>query len=110
RERLIGGNVQIREEDKPFAEPRILAHRRLLDLQQQLGLTPGVVDRDDARTRTHVVRVRECASLTCGRLDEHLVPALYELARTGRCERDAVLVRLDLPGDSDPQDARDSSC
>ena len=41
------------------------------------------------------------------RLDDDLVPALDELAGTGRSQRDTVLLRLDLLGDADPHGARD---
>ncbi len=67
---------------------------------------PHVVDRDDLRPGALVVGVGERAAVAGGRLDEHLVPALHELARARRGQRDAVLVGLDLLGDADAQDAR----
>ena len=106
RKRLVGGDVEVREEHEPFAQARVLRLDRLLHLQQQLGPGPHLVDRDDACAGTLVVGVGECAALACRRLDEHLVPELHELARARRCQRDAVLVGLDLLGDADPQDAR----
>ena len=45
--------------------------------------------------------VRERAAVAGARLDEHLVPALDELARARRRQRDAVLVGLDLLDDAD---------
>src|SRR5699024_8701172 len=72
-------------------------------LQEQLRLRPDVVDGRDARSRALVLGVRERASVTRCRLDDDIVAALHELARARRRQRDAVLVGLDLPGDSDPQ-------
>src|SRR5204863_4877180 len=46
--------------------------------------------------------VREGAALTGAVLDEHLMPVLGQLESTGRRQRDAVLVGLDLPCDPDP--------
>ena len=45
--------------------------------------------------------VGEGAAFAGARLDEHVVPALHELAGAGRRERDPVLVGLDLLDDSD---------
>ena len=106
RQRLVGGDVQIREEDEIFAQPRILDRDRLLHLEEQLRLLPDVVEGDDLRARAHVVVVRHRASVAGRRLDEHVVPLLHELARARRRERDAVLVGLDLLGNADPHDAR----
>ena len=75
---------------------------RLLDLEQELGLAPDVIDRHDAGAR----RASYAASgnalpSPAPVLDEHVVAALDELARAGRRQRDAVLVGLDLLGDAD---------
>ncbi len=103
RERLVRGDVEVREEHQPFAQPRILGLDRLLDLEQELGLAPGVVDRDDPGARSLVLLVGERASLSGRRLDEDLVPALDQLAGTGRGERHPVLVGLDLLRNADTQ-------
>jgi hypothetical protein len=55
RERLVGGDVEVREEHEPFAQPRVLGLDRLLDLEQQVGLAQAVVHRDDARTGSLVL-------------------------------------------------------
>ena len=103
RERLVGGDVEVREEHEPFAQPRVLGLDRLLDLEQEVGLAPGVVDRDDPGARSLVLLVGERAPLPRRRLDENLVPALDQLAGTRRGERHPVLVGLDLLRNTDTQ-------
>ena len=102
-ERLVGGDVKVGEEHEALAQPRVLGLDRFLDLQQEIGLVPGVVDRDDPRTRSFVLSVVKRTSVAGGRLDEHLVAALDQFARTGRRERDTVLVGLDLLRDANSQ-------
>ena len=70
RERLVGRDVQVREERQPFAQPRVLGRDRLLDLQQQVGRLPHLVDAGDARADALVVRVRERASRAGAGLDD----------------------------------------
>ena len=103
RERLVGGDVEVREEHEPFAQPRVLGRDRLLDLEQKVGLAPGVVDRDDPRPRPLVLVVGERAPLPRRRLDEDLVPALDQLTGTRRGQRHPVLVGLDLLRNADTQ-------
>src|SRR6185437_6518384 len=103
RERLVGGDVEIGEEHAPHAEPRVLGLDRLLDLEEEVGLAPCVVDRDDPCARSLVLLVGKGAALPRRRLDENLVPALDQLACTGGRERHAILVGLDLLCDSNSQ-------
>ena len=77
--------------------------RSLLDLEEEVGLPPHVVDRADAGARPLVLLVGERAPLPRRRLDEDLVTALDQLAGAGRGERHAVLVGLDLSRNADPQ-------
>jgi hypothetical protein len=93
--------VQVREQDEPFAKTLVLLAHRLLDLQQKLGLAPHLLDRHDARADIDVHVVRERASLARTGLDEHVVAAPSQLEGARRCERNAVLVRLDLFCDTD---------
>ena len=109
RQRLVGGDVQVREEHEPFAEPGVLLRNRLFHLEQELRLGPYLVDGHDLRAGARILAVRERAAFARGRLDEHVVPPPHELVRACRRQRDAVLVGLDLLGDPDAQDARDSS-
>ena len=37
RERLVGGDVEVREERQALAQPRVLVRDRLLDLEQEVG-------------------------------------------------------------------------
>ncbi len=104
-QRLVGGDVEVREERQALSEPWVLRRDRLLDLEEQVCAAPDVVDRGDRRACALVGVVRERAPGAGTRLDEHLVAAKDELARTGRRERDAVLLRLDLLGDTDPHGA-----
>ncbi len=102
RERLVGGDVEVREEREVLAKPGILGRDRLLDLEQQVSAPPDIVHGGDRRARTLVHVVREGASDARARLDDHLVAALDELARTRGSQRNPVLLRLDLLGDADP--------
>ena len=102
RERLVRGDVEVREERHALAQPRVLRCDRLLDLEQEIGARPDVVHRRDRRPGTFVRVVEERAPDACARLHEDLVPALDELARTGGCQRDPVLLLLDLLRDADP--------
>ena len=101
RQRLARREVQVGEEHEALAQQRVLGRERLLDLEQELGLAPDVVDRSQRRADGPVGVVGEGAALPRAGLDEHVVTALDELARPGRGQRDPVLVRLDLLDDSD---------
>ncbi len=102
RELLVGRQVEIGEEDEALAQALVLPRDRLLHLQQQFRLAPGLVDRHDLSADRLVRRVREGAARSRARLDEHVVPLLDELAGPRRRQRDAVLVGLDLLCDADP--------
>ena len=52
RQRLVGGDVQVREEDEPVAQARVLGRDRLLHLQQQLGARPRRRRREAMRAPT----------------------------------------------------------
>ena len=93
--------MEVREEDEAFVQPAVLGTDGLLHLEQKLGVGPHVVDRADPRTRRLVRRVGERAPLAGAGLDDDIVPALPELPRPCRGERDAVLVGLDLSGNTD---------
>ena len=96
REWLVGGDVEVREEHETLAQPRVLGLDRLLDLEEEVGAVPRLVDGDDARPRSLVLLVGEGTSLARRRLDENLVTPLDQLARTGGREGHAVLIGLDL--------------
>ena len=102
REVLVGREVKVGEENEAVAEPVVLRGHRLLHLQQELDVAPDVLDRHELDALGLVRRVREGAPLPGAALDEHVVPTLDELASTGRRQRDAVFVGLDLLGDADP--------
>ena len=106
RQRLVCGDVQVREERQVLAEPAVLLGDRLLHLQQQLRRAPDLVDRGDPRADGGVGVVGEARADAGVLLDGHLVAALDELERAGGRERDAILALLDLPGNSDPHRGR----
>ena len=106
RQRLVGGDVQVGEEDEALAQPAVLGRDRLLHLQQQLRAAPDLVDRRDPGAVRLVVGVGELAPRAGAGLDDDLVAALDELARPGRRQRDAVLLGLDLLGDADAHGRR----
>ncbi len=99
---LVGGDMEVGEEDEPFPEPAVLRRHGLLHLEQELDVAPDVFDGHDLDALGLVRRVREGAALPRALLHEHVVSALNQLASTGRRQRDAVLVGLDLFGDADP--------
>ena len=101
--------MQVRQEHQPLTEERILGRKGLLDLEQELGFAPNVLDTPEGRSDGTVCVVREGASVARARLDEHFVAALDELASAGRRQSDPVLVRLDLIDDSDLHRARNPS-
>ena len=101
RERLVGGNVQVGEEDEALAQAAVLGRDRLLHLQQQLRTLPDLVDRADPGAVRLVVGVRELAAGSGTGLDDDFVAVLDELARPGGGQRDSILLGLDLLGDAD---------
>jgi hypothetical protein len=84
RERLVGGDVEVREERETLSQTRVLGSDRLLDLQQEVGARPDLVDRGDGRSRALVRFVREGTADPGARLDDYLMPAEDELSRAGR--------------------------
>ena len=107
REQRIGARrgrreVQVGEEGHVRSHQRVLGLDRLLDLDQQLGRTPHLLDRvDDARTGKAVRVVVEAGALPGAGLHQHVVAAADQLVGAGGRERDPVLVVLDLRGDAD---------
>src|SRR5512133_607570 len=93
--------MQVGEEDEPLAKSCVLERDRLLDLEQELGLSPDVVHAGDARPGGLVRGVGEGTALARTGLDHDVVAALHELARARRRQRDAVFVGLDLLRDAD---------
>ncbi len=104
-ERLVRGDVQVCEERQALTQPRVLRGDRLLDLQEQVGAGPDVVDRFDGRAGALVCLVGERAPAARARLDDDVVATLDELSRTRGRQRNPVLLRLDLLGDADPHAA-----
>ncbi len=89
--------MQVREEQLPLAQQAHLGVLRLLDLQDHVRLGEdrfGV--RGDPRALGLVLGIGDHAAVARARLDDHLVAMLGQLAGADRCERDPVLVRLDL--------------
>jgi hypothetical protein len=66
--------VEVREKRQVLTEPRIFDRDRLLDLEEQLGSGPDVVDRRDRRTRALVRLVGKGAAHARARLDQDVVP------------------------------------
>jgi len=89
------------EENLALPEQRVLLGKRLLDLEQELGLLPDLGPGRRRRSDRGVRVVLEGAARSRTSLDEDVVPALNELPRACGRERDAVLVGLDLLDDSD---------
>ena len=106
--RLGGGQVQIGEQRLALAHAGVLGLDRLLDLQQQIGLGPHLVDAvDHLGAGALEVGVGDRGALARAGLNEHLVAAVDQLGHTGRGDGDSKLVVLDLGRDAD---AHDRSC
>src|SRR4029077_2232115 len=93
--------MQVREQHLPRAEPGDLRRERLLDLQNELGAPPDVVDRDELGADRRVFLVPDSAPDAGAALDDHAVCGLDQRSRAGRSQRDALLARLDLTWDPD---------
>src|SRR5207237_5869274 len=86
---------------EPLAQGRVWRGERLLHLRDELRLCPDRGGVAEPAPHTLVRGVGERAPPAGACLHDHLVTALDELASTGRCKRDPVLVRLDLLDDAD---------
>jgi hypothetical protein len=83
-QRLVGGEVQVGEEDEVLAQPVVFLGDRLLDLHDHVGLAPHVIGRvDDACALGDVVLVGDRGPEAGALLDEHLVP-VFGRARSRR--------------------------
>ena len=109
RQRLVRGDVEIREEREPLPQAGILALDRLLHLEQELGPRPDLLHVGEPGADGGVRLVGEPGAGSGVLLDEDLVPALDELERPGGRQGDTVLPRLDLFRDPDPHGARDDT-
>jgi hypothetical protein len=95
RQLLVGGEMQIREEDELGAQVTILRRARLLDLDDELG-APGVVGVDETGAGGDVGRIVDAAAVTGAVLDEDFVAVCAQRGDAARREGDTVLVRLAL--------------
>src|SRR5262249_11361764 len=91
-----GGQMQIGEERLAVANARHLLGQRLLDLEDELGLTPQLRDVDKLGARRGKFFVSEAASRAGSRLPEDAVARVGE--GSGACggEGDPLLADLDL--------------
>ena len=76
RERLVGCEMEVREEDEAFAQAAELCREGLLDLQHEVGAVPDLVDGGDPRADGFVGRVGKRAAFPCAPLDDDLVALL----------------------------------
>src|SRR3954451_14904664 len=100
--RQIGrrGQVQVRKQGHARTKPLHLLGLRFLDPQDELGLAPDLVERDDPGALRLVVGIADRAALAGALLNQNLVAVLGELASSDGRQRDAVLVVLDLGGNA----------
>ena len=101
-EGVVRREMQVGEEDEILPDRSVLLGQRFLDLQDELCGSPDGVPPDELRSDRSVRGIGQSAPDTGARLDEDVVSPFDELARSGRGERDAMLVRLDLRHDPDP--------
>ena len=107
---LARGQVQVREEDEVVAEQRVLGGKWLLDLEDELRSCPDLGGGGEPGADRLVRGVGERAPLARPALDENLVAVADELPCARGCERDPVLVGLDLGDDADLHGRPDSTC
>ena len=100
-QRRRGGEVEVGEEDLARAEPRVFGVHRLLDLQDELRLAPDLLDAGQPGSDRAVVLVADPAAGPGSPLQQDPVAGLGEGADARRRQRDALLARLDLAGDTD---------
>ena len=92
----------------PLRSALVLGLDGLLDLQQQIGFGPHLVDAvDHLGAGPLEVGIGDRGSFARAGLDEHLMAAVDQLGHTRRGDGDSELVVLDLGRDAD---AHDDSC
>ena len=97
--------MQVGEQHLPLAQSVILGGDGFLDLEQQIRLGPHFVGGgEDLCAGGLEVFVGERRPDTRTGLDHDLVATLDEFVHPGGADRDAVLVVLDLGGNSDLHD------
>ena len=101
-ELLVGGEVEVREEDLTLPDLGPLGTDGLLHLHDHLGAGPDLVGRGHDLAAGGLVEVVGEATAEPGvGLDDDLVTGTGKGFRAGRGERDAVFVGLDLFGYAD---------
>jgi hypothetical protein len=96
--------VKICEERLPGADTGDLRGDRLLDLEDEVGPGPEVLDRRQLGAGGGVFRVGNAAAIARAGLDQDAMTCLVEGASAGGREGYALLAHLDLaghPGDHD---------
>src|SRR3989338_6373138 len=73
RERGRRRQVQVCEEELAGSEPRVLRLERLLDLEDQLGAHPHVLDARELGADRGILLVADAAAAAGGALDHHPV-------------------------------------
>ena len=100
--RLVGGEVEIGEEQVARLEQRDFARLRLLDLHDHFALREHVGRRrDDARADVDIVLVVEIDSRSRLGLDDDLMAGGDQLGDRRRGQPDAIFVVLDFLGYAD---------
>jgi len=101
-EPLVGGQVQVSEQDLAGAHPMVLLGNGLLDLQDQVAGAPYVVrGGEDPRAGRLVLGVGDRRAGAGLGLDEDVVPVKHEFVDPGGGDGHPVLVVLDLSWDAD---------
>ena len=103
--RIGRGQMQIRVQDLARLEQRPLLRKRLLDLVDHVCLGEHVFDVGELGAGRLVLFVAEARTDTCAGLDDHLVAGPHEVLGAVWRHGDAVLLVLDLLGDTDDHDS-----
>ena len=97
RQLLVSGEVKIGENHLAFLHSGPLGLDWLLDLHDHVGFAPNCVGvGTDLRANGRIGRVRKTASFAGSLLHHDVVPRSNQRFRTGRNERDTILVGLYL--------------
>ena len=94
RERTVGGEVEIGEEGQVLAEEVVLRSDGLLDLDEKLGVGPGLGLFHELGAGLLVVVGGEAGTGAGIAFDEDVVPVPYEDGDAGRGETDPRFLRL----------------
>ena len=102
RERAVGGEMQVREQNLPAPQEGVFLGQRFLHLDDEvrLGKNGGVLA-NHRRPGLFVIGVRVAGTNARAAFDEDAVPVFAQLVRGRGQQRHAVFLLFDFLGDAD---------